>query len=480
LALAGVILFVFGAKLLLIRSFGSPVPNYDQWQSQARLLYIPFFDHYLKAKYFWVPHNEHRVLFTRLLNFFLTLSNGQWDTRLEMTVNAAIHAGFAGGLVAFASKLVRGWGLVAVTAIVVALFSLPCAWENTLGGFQSQFYFLCWTALGQIWLCATAESLSRRWWCGYGVGLLALGTMASGFFSSGIVLVVMWLRNLCARQVSRRDWMAALLLMLVCAAGVILTHRTEASAAYWARSLSEWLRSAAYAFGWPFGRAIVGVLVFQAPMALLAADLVLRRRTGKWNWALLGLGIWTWVQLGCLALTRSAVIDASPKYTDIFAISLIANSVALLVLAGRRNLAGTAIVLWLGLLGAGLSMATKQAIGELGNYRVSETAKADHIRAYVETGNFASLGSVPAKELPYTDASYLARMLSHPGIRPLLPRELQAPSAWEGYGPDSKVSNVLQQEALWILGLGLLLAAFGVSRMSCQVESDLENPPQGS
>jgi hypothetical protein len=465
LAISGVVLAVFGAKLLLIRFYGSPVPNYDQWQSEARLLFIPFFDHYLKAKYFWVPHNEHRVVLTRLLNFFLMLSNGQWDTRLEMTVNAALHAGFAGALVAFASKRVRAWGLAAVSAAAVAVFGLPCAWENTLGGFQSQFYFLCWMALGQIWLCTTARALDRRWWGGFAMGVLGLGTMASGFISSGLVLGVLCLGLLRKRKLSRDEGVAALLLLSVCAAGLLLMHRTEGSSRYDAQSLRLWLASAAYAFGWPDRWTFAGCLVFQVPLVALGVSLTRGRRSDAWEWALLALGCWAWAQMGSLTLTRSSVIASSSKYVDIFAVSLFANALSLVILSGRSRLAGAAVALWLAFLGVGLSLAAKQAIADLGSYRASQLATAEHIRAYVVSGDVTVLSSAPDKERPYPDAGYLAHMLSHRGMRPLLPRELQAPQSWKGYGPDSVVANALQEWALWILALGILLAAIGLGRI---------------
>lgn len=465
LVVAGVVAAVFGMKLLLIRSFGSPVPSYDQWMSQARLIYIPFFDHYLKVRYFWVPHNEHRVVFTRLLNFFLTLANGQWDTRLEMTVNALIHAGFAGALVAFASRLVRGWGLVVVAAVVLAVFVVPGAWENTLGGFQSAFYFLCWSALGELWLCTTAGPLDRRWWCGYGVGLLGLGTMGTGFLSSAAVLAVLCLGVLGKRRMTGGEAGAAILLAGLSAAGAfLLSHHVPGADIYRATSLRAGLGSAAYAFGWPMGRTLAAALCVQAPLAWLASRLICGRHGSPFEWTLLGLGIWGWVQMGALAYTRATAIE-TPRYADVFALSLIANSLALVYLMGGRRLAPVVLAIWLALLAGGLAGVTAHALADLRDYRALEAVKAQHIQAFMATGDAAVLRSAPARELPYPEPDTLARMLTNPGMRPMLPKELQAPADWRGYGLDSLASHALQACGPWIAALGILLAGLGFARL---------------
>ena len=43
----------------------------------------------------FTPHNEHRILFTRLLDLGVIWLNGGWSPLLQMTVNAFLHAGFA-------------------------------------------------------------------------------------------------------------------------------------------------------------------------------------------------------------------------------------------------------------------------------------------------------------------------------------------------------------------------------------------------
>lgn len=67
LGLAGLFTLVLAAKLILIAHFGQPVPFWDQWDAEAYRLYKPYLEGTLQPQAFIEPHNEHRILLTRLL-----------------------------------------------------------------------------------------------------------------------------------------------------------------------------------------------------------------------------------------------------------------------------------------------------------------------------------------------------------------------------------------------------------------------------
>jgi hypothetical protein len=64
------------------------MPDWDQWDAEAGELFTPWFenDHFLT--HLFTPHNEHRVILTKLQNLALVLLGGQWDSRLEAVTNA--------------------------------------------------------------------------------------------------------------------------------------------------------------------------------------------------------------------------------------------------------------------------------------------------------------------------------------------------------------------------------------------------------
>src|SRR5579859_8276599 len=87
-------LVILGAKLWVIQLYGSWLPVWDQWD-EADQFFRPWLEGHLTWHDWFAPHNEHRIFFTRLLDFLVISLNGRWDTLLQMTVNAILHAGYA-------------------------------------------------------------------------------------------------------------------------------------------------------------------------------------------------------------------------------------------------------------------------------------------------------------------------------------------------------------------------------------------------
>ncbi len=74
--------FVLGARWVAVNRFGSDLPQWDQWDAEGLHSLIPWSAHRFFLRELFLPHNEHRVVVTKLLNLGLTLANGQWDQRL--------------------------------------------------------------------------------------------------------------------------------------------------------------------------------------------------------------------------------------------------------------------------------------------------------------------------------------------------------------------------------------------------------------
>jgi hypothetical protein len=68
------------------------MPDWDQWDAEALKLLVPWYEQDQFLSRLFEPHNEHRVVLTKLQNLALTVLNGQWDSRLFAVANALIHA----------------------------------------------------------------------------------------------------------------------------------------------------------------------------------------------------------------------------------------------------------------------------------------------------------------------------------------------------------------------------------------------------
>lgn len=426
----GVCLVALGAKLTLVRTYGSDVPFWDQWDAEAGALFIPHGEHRLAAGAFFAPHNEHRIVATRALNYSLTVANGQWDPHLEMAVNAMIHAAFAGLLVLFASRLVRGLALLTITALIVAAFVLPLAWENTLAGFQSQFYFLAWTSVGFLWLTVPARPLGPRWWLGLGVGVLGLGTMSSGFFCCGAALAIALGRAfIWDRRRAPRDFAAMGVYLALCGVGLALTTHVPGHDAIRASSPLAWLRSLLTVLAWPANRWIVAACVIQLPLALHLLARIRARALAADDELLLSLAVWWWAQAAAIAYARANFgINLSPRYYDLYALGIILNALALLRLrpGPGRHVWPALAAGWCALVVIGTTAHLKTARQFLDSFLASNPAVRAHVSRFVRDGNVAAFIAEPDK-LPLPAPQQLAAYLAHPALQPFLPASIRRP-----------------------------------------------------
>ena len=142
LAFSAFAAMLFGIKLWLIGTYGNATPYWDQWDAEAVNLYKPFLEGTLCWTDLFAPHNEHRIFTTRLLALALLTINGIWNPLLQMVVNAALHIVALVLGITLMTRVIGRNHLPALLVFSLILFGVPYAWENTLAGFQSQFYFV--------------------------------------------------------------------------------------------------------------------------------------------------------------------------------------------------------------------------------------------------------------------------------------------------------------------------------------------------
>jgi hypothetical protein len=202
LLVTGFALLIFGGKLWLLDVAGSDLPVWDQWDAEDEYLIRPWLEHRLDWSILNHAHNEHHLVTSKLFALGLFVINGQWDALVEATANALVHTASALLLLALARRWLHGGWLVLCGALLVLLFTLPFSWENTLFGFQGQFYFLTLLSLGHVWLSLDDTGFAPRWFLGQVLGLFAVVTMASGCLSSAAVLTVLFIRLVRERRLA--------------------------------------------------------------------------------------------------------------------------------------------------------------------------------------------------------------------------------------------------------------------------------------
>lgn len=459
----GLGLVVLGARLREAGLFGGEMPFLDQWKVEAEEILGPWVRGELEFAAFLRPHHEHVPLWTRLLAWLQAVLLGTWDPRVQMAVNAGLHAAWVGMLAAWFRDRLAAPAATAAAVLVVALAVLPHAWENITWGFQSQFPLCLLAAL--VFIRGSFESPpgSRRWWIAQAAGAAGLFTLGS-FWAIPLVVcaVAAW-----TAAPGRRRWLMPLALG---GAGLglfaLAVARLPDLGAGSLRSggVREFLHVWLHFLGWPSALPAAAILI-NLPLLVWTVRLRGAATAATFDRSLLALGIWAAVNCAGIAYARGAIgADFVARYSDLFAVDVVANGVVLLRLAASHRAwlpVGTA---WLAAVALGLH--TLNTTGHTAYFHAHAAARAEFRRAavaaYVQQGDLAALASESGKALVYPDAEAVRRLLDDPRLVRLLPESVL------GGATDVWTRTLMESWPLLVL-LGLGLAGRAYPRLGNRV-----------
>lgn len=423
---------VAGAKWETIGRFGSAMPDADQWDAEGQHLLVPWFEGGDFLRELFHPHNEHRVVLTKLQALALVLANGQWDARLEAATNALLHAALGAALWLAARSWVASRWHAPLFLVTGLLFALPLGWENTLGGFHSQQYWLLGLSFATIATLPFARPGSAGWWAAAAAAALSLFAMGSGFLAALVVSGVVALRWLRGESGRSDSWPTLLLAGALVAVGAATRVKLPSHDIFHARSVAEFLLYCARSLAWPVrGHDWAGIVLW-APWLATAIQLCRpgadASRNSRAAQTLAALGAWVLLQILATAYARGAGADyPAPRYTDTVAFGATVNAIALARLLSRSSSCwsyGSGLI-WLVALATGLAQAADRTLRhEIPDrsryYRTAET----RLRGYLATDDPAQL---VRGEIPYPDAAVLKGHLNHRSLRALMPAEVRPP-----------------------------------------------------
>jgi len=430
---------IWGAKLALIERYGVDIPRVDQYDAEGLMTFLPYLQNRLTWEQIYQAHNEHRVVWTKLLALAELIANGQWDARLQCVVNAALHGAIAVFLFLYGCRSLGGRLAGFLFLLVAALFAAPTAWENTISGFHSQQYFLLGFSLVGLALLPFSQPWTRHWWLGAAAIFAALVTMGSGLFAAGLVpaLVVLqgWRERRLAAHLSQHV-PTLVVAAIAFALGLWGFVHVPGMDHLRAQSLTDFLRFSLHSLQWPSSDWGVLALVFWLPTALLLAR-VLRPSPapagGTLALVLAGWALWTLLQIAASAFARG--VDGgmpSSRYLDTLAFGLIVNG---FILAWLWR---TGAARWLRLgLSCAWSVAAMTCLGLRTRETIRETLPAVHgsyetyvesLRAYVATGDRSHLDP---NALPYPGVQAMRDRIDPAPLRRILPVSIHAPLALE-------------------------------------------------
>jgi hypothetical protein len=362
-------------------------------------------------------------------------------------------------------------------AFALLFWAVPFGWDNTLGGFQTQFYGLILLSVLSLQLtCAPAWSV--RWALGTLLAVLAYFSMASGALILPAAIAVACVQMATGRRAGARELAgialhAVLALALLRDALSFSPHGTAPTGA----AIASFLVSASWpiaAASWPSVLRIIPAALINAPVLILAIRL-LKERPGldDRRWFALALAGWLALQLIALSYGRPGGTPES-RYNDIFMIGTVLNGavwLSLLRTAKDRSLVIVASIwLFAVMLGAGQKATNNVADGIAARVQTGQI-QTDNVKNFLSTGDFAHLAGKPQLHIPFPSAERLRELLSDPQLRAILPAALTG-------APEGRVKTLILSQGPILLPLGLallILTALAAHRRRTAASAD---PPQ--
>lgn len=447
LKLLAVAFVIVSAKLWLIHNFGSSVPFWDQWDAQGSFLFLPWLNDTLTFSDLLAPHNEHRIFFTRLLNLFLMVVNdNQWDPLVEVLVNACLSTFIAVILIViFNQSLEKGIRDLELLAIVL-LGSIPYAWENTLSGFNSQFYLMLLLTLLALW-GLLQQNFSVKWWAGAICALLAYFNVASGFFIA-VVIIILKLYLIAIDKNNRRSHLPTLLICAVITAiSVMLLVKVPGHDVFKAHSVTDFLLTFSKSLAWPWIIYPWLSLILYLPLLALVLRIVwLRRYPSPAELFILALGGWVILQAASMGYVRSTSGSApASRYMDILALGIVVNLLAGYFITqpwyGLTSWIKMVFYVfasfWQVLVVIGLVGLTVVSWPAIQQKQFQSVEQLKNTREFIRTGQLSSLQNKPILHIPYPNPNRLADLLANPKLRNILPHTLTVPSLLQAEQPNS-------------------------------------------
>lgn len=420
-------------RALYVSLYSADIPFWDQWDLLNRTLAPWWSDGHWPSLF--EPHNEHRIAFTRLISMgLLALNGGVWSNLVESYVNTLIYAAVLAMFYAYLGRELKAWpDRWLLLGAVLAIGCLPFDWENTLVGFQNQFYLM---AAGAMLLVGTAAYRETTWSTLCLLVLLAaaaLFTMASGLLAPLAVIAVLVLRlwRSTIRPAAGAAWAAIALMAVAAATGLLLTPTIAGHATLKAQGLIEHAHAFLTFLSWPLqpftARRSVFLLVIWWPLLVWAYRFLKTRRTSDGE--LFAVGILVWVLLQAMAFAHARGHDATEltsRYSDIPALGLAAN-LALALLGFRQVgsvfwrritlvLIAASTILMCGVLARRLPMDLA-AMHQRHQFLLIET---HYTQAYLRNHNADELKH-PGLMIPFISGDALREMLDKQSIVKLLP-----------------------------------------------------------
>lgn len=430
------LLAVFCVRVMLVATYATAAPFWDQWDAEIDHLYLPYLDGSLTIGHWLSAHNEHRIFFTRVVALILfILNDDQFDARVQCFVNVGIFCISLGILLRSISPAVPTRTLALFLFSVVVIFASPLGWENLIAGFQNQFYMLMGFSI---------MAISRASRCsGKRIDLAVLTllsacsvfTMASGLLTTVCISFIVVARAFEGALAKRAVLLIVGVQFVVALTAYSGVPHLEYMARLKADSLLEFAHSLGVVLSWPASGRAAYALIFWIPSAVLlirSARSLTKDRPGmrQCDYIQMGIALWVLTQAVAIAYSRGHDMTGVPsRYSDILAVGLINNIAIALRLVNHDRLryqtflrvsTGFFIVFC-------MTWFCRNLPASIDDIRSRSAGGADEvtlIHSYLMTQDRHALSKLP---YPYPDAQRLANELDNDNVADMMPPGARRP-----------------------------------------------------
>ena len=427
---------VAAAQLWLVAAAGTDIPFHDQWDIEGRWLYPSWREGSLHPGDLLRAFNEHRIVWTHLLNLTLFVANGQWDPLVELVAIAGLRAGCAAGLAWLLGRGLAWRGHAAVAAGVAVVFLPHLAWHNVLWGIESHAYFVLGFSFVALALLGEETRSPGQTLGGLLAGGAALFAMGAGAFVPVALLGLALLRALERRRIEARWWHGVWPALALLAVAWMLRVEVSAHAVLRVTTVGEFFSALGRALAWPHSGQPLAAVAMNLPIVIaVVARIAGRRQAAQGEDFVLLLGGWAVVAAGAMAWTRGGGHEfdggVPSRYVDFLVLLPLANIWCAVMLVGEVAERGRGRARWLaavwgvflfvGWLGLSVEVMQRLILPRMRD----RDAPVRLAVAFQRSGDAAVFEGQPLLLVPHPNPESVRAVLNDPRMRGALPPSLQ-------------------------------------------------------